>query len=242
MVLPVEKPPRNGSRLIGKNCETCTKTSVCDPNCIRFKEIPFREIGGMVFEPGNSHGLVKLPPQSLINTLAEKIKQENGILIVNEITTGMGRTGAWFGFNHYQIQPDIIAIGKGLGNGYPISAIAMNRELAEQLERDQFRYAQSHQNDPLGCAVAHEVITVFREEEIIKKSIEAGIYFSQSLKQLTVNHQVIKELRARGLMIGMEFTPIKEINWAMVLQGGLLDRRFIVDSARRPIFCASIRR
>jgi acetylornithine aminotransferase len=133
------------------------------------------------------------------------VKQHHGFVAVNEVTTGMGRTGAWFGFQHYALQPDIVALGKGLGNGYPVSAVAMTNEIAERLEDNGFRYAQSHQNDPLSCAVAKEVITVMREEGLVERSNRVGAHFLQELELLGKQHDVVKQVRGRGLMIAMEF-------------------------------------
>jgi 4-aminobutyrate aminotransferase-like enzyme len=102
----------------------------------------------------------------------------------------MGRTGRWFGFQHYDVRPDIVALGKGLGNGYPVSAVAMSHEVAERMERGGYRYAQSHQNDPLGCAVASEVIAVMREERLVERGAEAGAAFLQGMQQLVGEHAV----------------------------------------------------
>ena len=80
------------------------------------EKIPFDTIGAFVFEPGGSgSGFVKFPPKQLVQEIVQRVKQAGGLLVVNEITTGMGRTGKWFGFQHYGIQPDIVALGKGLG-------------------------------------------------------------------------------------------------------------------------------
>ena len=106
------------------------------------------------------------------------VQQAGGLVMVNEITTGMGRTGKWFGFQHYDIQPDIVALGKGLGNGYPVSAVAMSKEVAEKLETSGLRYAQSHQNDPLGCAVAGEVIRIMLKEDWVERGSGAGEHTS----------------------------------------------------------------
>jgi acetylornithine aminotransferase len=167
--------------------------------------IPFEQIGGFVFEPGNAHGLVKLPPRQLVQTLVNLVKQRSGLVVVNEITTGIGRTGAWFGFQHYEIQPDVVAVGKGLGNGYPVSAIAMSHDVADRLENSAFRYVQSHQNDPLGCAVASQVLTVIRDDGLIERSERIGTHFLHELRHLGEQRDVVKEVRGRGLMIAMEF-------------------------------------
>ena len=83
---------------------------------------------------------------------------------MNEVTTGVGRTGRWFGYQHYGLAPDIVAIGKGIGNGYPVSVTAFAPRAVDRLGGRPIKYAQSHQNDPLGAGVAREVIRVIRED------------------------------------------------------------------------------
>jgi len=208
-------------------CAACQRSDGCQ-GCSRLEEIPFERIGAMVFGGGNAHGLVKLPPPQLVRTLVSRVEQQQGLYVANEITTGMGRTGAWQGFQHYAPQPDIVALGKGLGNGYPVSAIAMGLDVAQRLESGAFRYVQSHQNDPLGSAVAKEVIAVMREEELVERSRRVGALFLDELKQLARRHAAIKEARGRGLMIVMEFEGESE-RWSVAsLYHTLLERGFVV--------------
>ncbi len=84
--------------------------------------------------------------------MAETVAGNGGLVVVNEVTTGIGRTGTWFGHQHYDIAPDIVAMGKGIGNGYPVSATALAPGVIERLGGQPVRYAQSHQNDPAGAA------------------------------------------------------------------------------------------
>ena len=192
------------------------------------KNIPFERIGAFVFEPGGSGiGFVRFPPKQIVQDIAKRVKQAGGLIVANEITTGMGRTGKWFGFQHYDIQPDIVALGKGLGNGYPVSAIALKQNVAEILEERGFHYAQSHQNDPLGCAVAREVIAVLREEKWIEKGNVLGAYFLDGLKILQKKYPVLKEARGRGMLLALEFHPHESISvdWAY---HALMERGFLV--------------
>lgn len=126
--------------------------------------LPFDKIGAFVFEPGSSSGLVRFPPTGLVQKICHEIRSRGGIIITNEITTGIGRTGEWFGYNHYGIVPDIVAVGKGVGNGYPVSAVVSAQKIVDRLDLDLFHYGQSHQNDPLGAAVALEVISIYRRK------------------------------------------------------------------------------
>ncbi|HWT74081.1 MAG TPA: aspartate aminotransferase family protein [Mobilitalea sp.] len=168
--------------------------------------IPFDKINAFVFEPGNTSGTAKLPPKELITAIVSRVKAYDGYVIVDEVTTGMGRTGRWFGYEHYDIQPDVIACGKGLGNGYPISAVGFRKEIAAFVENANFLYAQSHQNDPLGCAVAKEVIEVIKEEKLLEKSTEQGEYLRAELMKLSAKHPCILEVRGVGLLCAMELT------------------------------------
>jgi acetylornithine aminotransferase len=186
-------------------CIACPHSERCDPGCSHLREIPFQRIGGLVFEPGSTGGLVKFPPTQLVHTLAERVKQMQGLIVVDEVTTGLGRTGAWYGFEHYNMQPDIVALGKGLGNGYPVSAVALAGDVSRGLEESSFHYAQSHQNDPLGCAVAREVLAVLREDALVERSASVGTRFLQGLQRLGERHDVIRDVRGRGLMIALEF-------------------------------------
>lgn len=184
--------------------------SICDysapDDCLQ--GIPFARIGAFVFEPGGSGtGFVHFPPKALVEETARRVQEAGGLIVANEVTTGMGRTGKWFGFQHYEIQPDIVALGKGLGNGYPVSAVAMRRCVAEQVEGSGFHYAQSHQNDPLGCAVAREVIAVLREEGWIERGRTVGGDFLDGLKRLEQKHAVVREARGRGMLLGLELHP-----------------------------------
>ena len=198
--------------------------SACD--CL--DEIPFERIGGFIFEPGGSGiGFVKFPPKGLVREIVRRVRQAGGLIAANEITTGMGRTGKWFGFQHYDIQPDIVSLGKGLGNGYPVSAVAMRREVARKLEGDGFRYVQSHQNDPMGCSIAREVIAIFREEAWVEKGNAKGQYFLEGLKQLEKKHDLVKEARGRGMELALELQPRQDFSAALAYQA-LLEKGFLV--------------
>ena len=169
--------------------------------------LPFDKIGAFVFEPGNASGLVRLPPKERIAQIAEQVTVHGGLIVVDEVTTGFGRTGAWFGFEHYDISPDIVACGKGMGNGYPVSCIAMRGKLAEQLLDMGFLYAQSHQNDPLGCAVVCSVISEIRDRGLIAQAADVGRYFKDKLIFLAEKCERISAVRGIGLMLAVALSP-----------------------------------
>lgn len=195
----------------------------------RLDQLPFEEIGGFAFEPGGS-GIagVTFPPLQLVQEIVRRVRQSGGLILVNEITTGIGRTGQWFGFQHYDIAPDIVAVGKGLGNGYPVSAVALQAPIAERLEADGFRYVQSHQNDPLACAIAQAVITTLKEENLIERGNRLGGRFLDGLQQLAqVYPGVVKEARGRGMLLGLALQP-KQALTAQTAYEALLEQGFLV--------------
>jgi len=208
-------------------CTGCANSEACE-NCRQFNSIPFDQIGGLVFEPGNSHGLVKLPPVRLIQAIEQQIKAQGGMLVIDEITTGIGRTGRWYGFQHYSVTPDIIAVGKCIGNGYPVSAVLFTAESAAQWQTTGLQYAQSHQNDPLGSAVVREVISIMHDENLAERSRETGSSFLETLQALRRRCPVIKDVRGRGLMIALELKTSKEGISAEEVYYSLLGRGLIV--------------
>ena len=169
------------------------------------EDVPFDKIGAFIFEPGNASGTVKLPPKKLIKAIEDKVKENGGIIVVDEVTTGTGRTGKWFGFEHYNMQPDIVSFGKGIGNGYPVSVIALTKHISDLAEKSGFKYAQSHQNDPLGCAVVKEVISVIENNNFIQRSAKMGTVLDYELQLILKKHKCVKEVRGIGLMYVMEF-------------------------------------
>lgn len=214
------------------DCTTCHKQEFCDPECERFKKIPFGEIGGFLFEPGSSSGFVRFPPKSLIEIFSRTIRMHGGLLMINEVTTGTGRTGEWFGYQHYEIKPDIVAIGKGIGNGYPVSVAAFSNKVGQELEKHPIRYAQSHQNDPLGAKVVMEVISIISRENLISRSLALGDYLIKALKEITRKHAIIREVRGRGLMLAIELQDNESFENTIFVQNELFRKGYII--ARRP--------
>ncbi|MFH1863035.1 MAG: aminotransferase class III-fold pyridoxal phosphate-dependent enzyme [bacterium] len=213
-------------------CTACPHSGECDENCEPWAAIPFHQIGGFLYEPGSSSGLVRFPPKKLIRNIIAAIRGNDGLVLVNEVTTGIGRTGKWFGFQHYDISPDVVALGKGIGNGYPVSVTAFAPGVIKRLGDRPVQYAQSHQNDPLGAAVVREVIRIIREENLIKRGLDITAALLPALEYIKKRSGKIKEIRSRGLMIALELYDDAENTFTVQTQRELVRRGFIVG--RRP--------
>jgi 4-aminobutyrate aminotransferase-like enzyme len=194
--------------------------------------IPFDRIGGFLFEPGSSSGLVRFPPPEVIDEIVAAVRENDGLILVNEVTTGIGRTGEWFGFQHYGIAPDIVAMGKGIGNGYPVSVCAVGPGVAERLGGRAIHYSQSHQNDPLGAAVAREVIAVIRDDGLIDRGRRIAAVLSPGLSAIREREARIREIRCRGLMIAVELADDAQTSITTRVHRELVEAGYIV--AKRP--------
>jgi acetylornithine/N-succinyldiaminopimelate aminotransferase len=98
-------------------CAGCQRADTCNEQCEHWTTIPFDRIGGFLFEPGSSSGLVRFPPERLIRSIVSETRASGGLVLINEVTTGVGRTGKWFGYQHYDISPDIVAMGSQYRSG-----------------------------------------------------------------------------------------------------------------------------
>jgi acetylornithine/N-succinyldiaminopimelate aminotransferase len=159
------------------------------------------ELACFVLEPIMVSGGILKPCKAFVEELCKELQSADVLVVSNEVTCGFGRTGKKFGFEHYEIRPDIVAIGKAMGNGYPVSAILTNNRLADGLTPAEMYYAQSHQLDPLGSVVAKTVVDIFVEEQIIKKS-------QPKIKQIreifeSLSHPFIKEFRTHGMLFAI---------------------------------------
>ena len=214
------------------DCARCQYEHDCSEECEHWAKIPFEKIGGFLFEPGSSSGLVRFPPEKLIRRIVSVMKANGGLVLINEVTTGVGRTGKWFGYQHYDISPDIVAMGKGIGNGYPVSVAAFSPGLIKRLDGKQIKYAQSHQNDPLGAAIVLEVIRIIKEDELIEQSKNISTRLIKGLEGIQVRTGKIKAIRGRGLMVAVDLIDNADAAFTAQVQKKLLRNGYIV--AQRP--------
>lgn len=210
------------------HCASCPHSGECDELCEFWAAIPFDDIGGFLLEPGSSSGLVRFPPDKLIRNIAATVKANDGLVLINEVTTGVGRTGLWFGYQHYGVSPDVVAMGKGIGNGYPVSVTAFAPGVIERLGGKPVKYAQSHQNDPLGAAVAREVITIIEEESLIERGRSIAGVLSSGLEEIRIRTGQIEAVRSRGLMAAVELKDDPEVSFTVWTHRELVRRGYIV--------------
>jgi acetylornithine aminotransferase len=165
------------------------------------------ELACFALEPVLVSGGIHKPCTKFIEELCKRLQKAGVLLVVNEITTGMGRTGYRFGYEHYNIKPDIIALGKAIGNGYPVSVIVTKSEVEAKISTDEMYYAQSHQLDPVGAIAAKTVIGIFEDEKIIEKSHQRIKLLNEFFENFT--HPCIEEIRSIGMLFAIQIKKYK---------------------------------
>jgi len=158
------------------------------------------KIAAFLIEPIQGEGGINVADKEFLEKLRNLCDQEDILLIFDEVQTGMGRTGKWFAKDHYQIEPDIMTLAKGLGGGIPIGAIASNEKVANAIDFGD--HGTTFGGNPLACAVALTVIDVIEKEKLLEKVQQNGDWFRQEIKNL--HAEEIKEVRGFGLMTGIE--------------------------------------
>ncbi|MGG3572902.1 ornithine--oxo-acid transaminase [Bacillus gobiensis] len=152
-------------------------------------------------EPIQGEAGIVLPPEGFLQKAAEICKDNNVLFIADEIQVGLARTGKMFAYEWENIDPDILILGKALGGGvFPISCVVANKEVLGVFNAGS--HGSTFGGNPLACAVSIASLEVIEEEDLVKRSLELGGYFKQKLAEITHSH--IKEIRGRGLFIGME--------------------------------------
>jgi ornithine--oxo-acid transaminase len=180
-----------------------------------FKTIPYGDANALeeaitpytvafLLEPIQGEAGIIIPPEGYLKKAKAICEKNQVVLILDEIQTGLGRTGRFLAEQHEGIEADVTLIGKALSGGfYPISAVLSNTEVLGVLKPGE--HGSTFGGNPLACAVARTALKVLIEEKMIENAAEVGRYFLEALQQ--IRSSLIKEVRGRGLMIGLELFP-----------------------------------
>lgn len=157
---------------------------------------------GVILEPIQGEGGVIIPSDGYLKEVREMCDETGTLLILDEVQTGFGRTGKWFAKEHSGIKPDIITTAKAMGGGFPMGAMLAREEVAANFGRGD--HASTFGGNALACAAAIANIEVIKKEKLVKRSEEMGNYLVKKLKNL--NKDYVKDVRGKGLMVGMELS------------------------------------
>lgn len=162
------------------------------------------ETAAIFVEPVLGEGGYVVPPPSFLPGLRQ-ICDEHGILLVlDEIQSGCGRTGRFFAFEHFGVEPDVVIMAKGLGSGFPISGIAAPGAFTEKWMVGT--HGGTYGGNPVGCAAAEATVRVLLEENLVENAARRGAQLMDGLHELQARYPVMGDVRGLGLMVGVEFT------------------------------------
>ena len=195
-----------------------------------FRIIPFgdleaarRAIGpntcAVLVEPIQAEAGILIPPDGWLRQLADLCQERNVLLMADEIQTGLGRTGKLFACDHDDVRPDVYILGKALSGGfYPVSAVVARREVLGVFGPGS--HGSTYGGNPLGCAVSIAAMDVMHDEQLVERSAELGAWFLAELRRMT--HAKIREVRGRGLLVGLELTgPARGVCESLMAHGVL---------------------
>ena len=192
------------------NCYRCPVNATpdtCAAECLRFLEeqtlvhvVSPDEVAAIVVEPIQGEGGYVVPPNVFHERLRELTSRHGMLLVVDEVQSGMGRTGKWFAIEHAGVQPDMVATAKGIASGLPLGVVIARSAL---MAWPAGAHASTFGGNPVACAASLATITLIRQQ-LMKNAADVGGHLLAAVKELMKKHQLIGDVRGRGLMIGIE--------------------------------------
>lgn len=183
------------------------------------KEAITPNTAAFLFEPIQGEAGIVIPPEGYLKQAAEICKEHNVLFIADEIQSGLARTGKMFACDWEEVVPDMYILGKALGGGvFPISCIAANRDVLGVFNPGS--HGSTFGGNPLACAVSIAALDVLEDERLAERSLELGEYFKEKLSQ--IDNSKIKEVRGKGLFIGVELSEAARPYCERLKEEGLL--------------------
>ncbi|GGT08443.1 aspartate aminotransferase family protein [Streptomyces griseoviridis] len=206
-----------------------TQVAYDDPNDLEQALAARRETACVVVEPVQGEGGVRIPRPGYLTRVAELCRTYGALLIVDEIQTGMGRLGTWWGVDADGVRPDIMLVGKGLSGGVvPIAAMVATAEAYGPFSRDPYLHTSTFGASPIACAAALATVETMEREHTVARAGALGARLLAGVRQVCAPYQdgLVREVRGRGLLIGIEFAEeqaVGELLLEMIARGVLVN-------------------
>jgi len=162
------------------------------------------EVAAVMVEPIQGEGGINIADKEYLQAIRRLCDENGALMILDEVQTGMGRTGKWFAYQHFEATPDIMTMAKALGGGVAIGAMMATEQVAASLIPG--KHATTFGGSALVCAAAVAVIEAIEEENLLENAVKMGQYTKDKLEQLKQKHSIIDHVRSVGLMIGVQLT------------------------------------
>ncbi len=160
------------------------------------------DVAGFVLEPIQGWGGSVMPPDDFFPKLRNYCDEKNILLMADEVLTGWGRTGKWLCMEHWGVVPDVVAIGKGFGNGFPVTCVAVREPHKDSFE--SISASSSYGGNPMACAAALASTEVIQEENLLEHATHLGEIASKRMEQMKSEHPIVGDVRAKGCLMGIE--------------------------------------
>ena len=187
----------------------CERVPFGDLACLE-RELKAKDVAAFIVEPIQGRE-VTLPPDGYLQGAQDLCRRHGTMFVVDEIQTGLGRTGRWFALEHWSLEPDFVLVGKALSGGYmPVAAMVTSRKIYQRavgtLERCYVHQSTFGRNR-LSMAAGLAALRIIERDGLVEHAANMGAMFCERLADLKVRHEMIKEIRGSGLMIGIELQP-----------------------------------
>jgi 4-aminobutyrate aminotransferase-like enzyme len=184
----------------------------------------------------SSDGVCADPPGFLAASI-EAVHRNQGLFIADEVQPGFGRTGScWWGFQRHRVQPDIVTMGKPMGNGYPMGAVVTRPEILKSY-CEEVGYFNTFGGSAVAAAVGQAVLDVIEREDLLGNALRVGSHLREGLNRLAARHPIVADVRGAGLYLGVQIKPSRpgEIasRIAEVIVNALRDRRVLIGASGR---------
>ncbi|MCS7016562.1 MAG: aspartate aminotransferase family protein [Gemmatales bacterium] len=210
-----------------------------EPMLPGFRHVPFGDVQAVadaideetcaiLVEPVQGEGGIRIAPAGYLQALRELADRHGLVLIFDEVQSGLGRTGKWFAYQHWGVEPDIMTLAKGLAGGIAAGAIVARKELAAKLQPGM--HAATFGGNPIACRAALATIQTIEQEGLLPRAEQIGQRFRDRLRELQARCPLIREIRVLGAMIGLELqgdgTPIVQ---------RCLERRLLLNCTQQTV-------
>jgi 4-aminobutyrate aminotransferase-like enzyme len=160
------------------------------------------DVAGFVLEPIQGWGGSIMPPDDFFPKLRKFCDEKKILLMADEVLTSWGRTGKWLCMEHWDVVPDIVSIGKGFGNGFPVTCVAVRDQYKESFEA--ISASSSYGGNPMACAAALASTEVIQEENLLERATHLGEIALRRMNRMKAEHKIIGDVRAKGCLMGIE--------------------------------------
>jgi ornithine--oxo-acid transaminase len=199
------------------------------------RELSQRDVAAFIVEPIQGHG-VRIPGDDYLPAAAELCHRYGTLLVVDEVQTGLGRTGRFWAIDHWQVEPDLVCMAKALSGGFvPVGAVACGKGILEKVFNSMDRalvHGSTFSKNNLAMAAGLATLEVIEQERLVDNAARVGAEILAELQPLVADYELLCDVRGRGMMIGLEFTQPRSLSLKASWK--------ILEAANKGLFCQMI--